>query len=280
MNLEAIAVNIKKRGEIYFSGTNSEIFYPADGNEICYKVEEESFWFKHRNNCIKEAVKKFCPDKVFFDIGGGNGFTAKSLQDSGIETVNVEPGEQGAINSINRGLKNVICSTLDDAGFKPSSLPVIGLFDVVEHIDDDKAFLQNIYHYLENNGLVFITVPAYKFLWSDEDNFVCHFRRYLIKDLTTRLRDIGYKIEYSTYIFSILPLPIFLFRTIPWILGLKKFITARKKIDIELWKKEHKTRLGFTGNLLEKIWRWELKRIKNKRFIPFGGSCFIIARKP
>ena len=41
------------------------------------QLEEDSFWFNHRNNIIANAVKKHSKGNVFFDIGGGNGFVAK-----------------------------------------------------------------------------------------------------------------------------------------------------------------------------------------------------------
>ena len=40
-----------------------------------------------------------------------------------------------------RGLDPVICATLSDAGFLPQTLDAAGLFDVVEHIADDREFL-------------------------------------------------------------------------------------------------------------------------------------------
>ena len=49
------------------------------------QIEEDSFWFKHRNNIIANSVQKHSPNKTFFDIGGGNGFVAKRLQNDGIK---------------------------------------------------------------------------------------------------------------------------------------------------------------------------------------------------
>jgi hypothetical protein len=67
---------VQKEG-IWHAKTASDISYPEAGNEICYQIEENSFWFKHRNNCILTAVKKYNEGRLFFDIGGGNGYVAK-----------------------------------------------------------------------------------------------------------------------------------------------------------------------------------------------------------
>jgi hypothetical protein len=209
----------------------NKISYPKEGNDLCFKLEDNSFWFKHRNNCIIEVVKKYVSDKVFFDIGGGNGFTAKYLEDNGIPTCLVEPGIQGCLNAKTRGLSNIVCSTLENASFKINSLPAIGLFDVIEHIENDVAFLNMINTYCQPGGFVFITVPAYQFLWSKEDKDAGHFRRYTLQSIKNKLKKSGFETIYSTYIFSFLILPILFFRTIPSMLGLAK--TGQKKSEKE-----------------------------------------------
>ena len=104
MSLEKIAHNIKKaENGIYYSESESHVSYPEDGNYNCLQIEEDSFWFKHRNNIIANSVRKHSPNKTFFDIGGGNGFVAKRLQNDGIKTILVEPGKRGAINANKRG---------------------------------------------------------------------------------------------------------------------------------------------------------------------------------
>jgi hypothetical protein len=76
-----------KKDAIYYSARTRKLSYPEDGNEDCFELEDESFWFKHRNNCIIEVVKRFNPKDIFFDIGGGNGFVAKGLENNGVQTV-------------------------------------------------------------------------------------------------------------------------------------------------------------------------------------------------
>lgn len=275
MKLEEIANNIVlDESGIYFSKSESEISYPEEGNEECMQLEESSFWFKHRNNIIAHKVKVDNREKTFFDIGGGNGFVAKRLQEESVEVVLVEPGKEGASNAKKRGVNSVVCSTLEDAGFKEEVMDAVGLFDVVEHIKDDVAFMKSINRYLKRGGRVYITVPAYKMLWSKEDDDAGHFTRYTLKTMNQLLIQSGFKIEYSTYFFSILPFPIFMFRTIPSLLGLNK-----KSNDLAKHKDEHAEREGATSSFLDKVWRWELSKIAQKRRIAFGGSCFIVASK-
>lgn len=268
---------LDKSKDIWYAQDKSQISYPEEGNDWCFQIEENSFWFNHRNNCIISTVKNFCPDKTFFDIGGGNGFVAKGLEKAGIKSVLVEPGAKGAQNAKRRGLKNIICSTLEDADFKSSSIPVAGLFDVVEHIEDDVAFLSNIHKVIEPGGFVFITVPAYQMLWSVDDEYAGHFRRYTTASLGKKLKKIGFKMTYSSYIFSILPFPIFLFRTIPSLFKSKENSTDLN--DLERHKDDHKPNEGILTKILNKVWKKELSHIQNKKSLPFGGSCFVVAKK-
>ena len=275
MNLEKIAHNIKKsENGIYYSKSESSVSYPEEGNEVCLQIEEDSFWFNHRNNIIANSVRKHSPNKTFFDIGGGNGFVAKRLQNDGIKTILVEPGKSGAMNANKRGVKNVICSTLQDAKFEHNSIDSVGLFDVVEHIEDDYSFLNNINKYLKDDGCIYITVPAFNFLWSNEDDDAGHFKRYSTNELNELLKKCGFCIIQSTYIFSILPIPVFLFRSLPSKLGFNK-----KSNDLEKHKNEHQQKKGILNNIMQNIWNWELSRINSNKKISLGGSCFVIGKK-
>lgn len=268
----SISNNLELVGDIWTAKSKPKISYPDEANEMCFHIEENSYWFRHRNNCIIEAVKQFPPKGLFFDIGGGNGFVAKELEENGIETVLVEPGENGVTNARKRGLRHIICAALENAGFKFHTLSTVGLFDVVEHIEDDKTFLKLVFDLLQPGGRLYLTVPAFNFLWSGEDDYAGHFRRYTCESLRKILQEIGFHVEYATYIFSILPVPIFLLRSLP---GRLKLI--QKRNSEENHKREHSQPGGMMGKLLAKTLKLELKRIKHKKMIPCGSSCLIAA---
>lgn len=273
IDFRSISNNLESVDDIWVAKSKSNISYPDKANEMYFQIEENSYWFHHRNNCINEVVKLFSPNGIFFDIGGGNGFVAKELEENGIETVLVEPGETGVSNARKRGLRHIICATLENAGFKSHALSTIGLFDVVEHIEDDKAFLKLVFDLLEPGGRLYITVPAFNFLWSGEDDYAGHFRRYTIKSLRKILQEIGFHVEYATYIFSVLPVPIFLFRSLP-----NRLKLLPKRSSEETLNREHSQPGGMMGKLLEKALKIERKRIRHKKAVPFGSSCLIAAK--
>jgi SAM-dependent methyltransferase len=266
---------LRNENGIYFSGAAFPVSYPEYGNDIFFTVEDESYWFSHRNRCIIEMIRKFRPaGSLFFDIGGGNGFVSKTIQDSGFDAVLVEPGINGVVNARKRGIKNIICASFQDIGLEPGSVPAVGLFDVLEHIMDDAEFLRMINGYMEPGGDIFITVPSYGFLWSDEDVEAGHFRRYNAVKLEKLLEDCGFRIEYSTYMFAFLVLPILLFRVIPFKMG---FIRGRK--DLKDRESEHKIKFGPAQRIIEAFLGVEARNIGRMKKNASGSSCMIVARK-
>src|SRR5579863_2596381 len=100
VSIHHIATKLE-RGEqgIWFSPNSSEVSYPSEGNESCFELEDDSFWFQHRNRCIRAIVGGFPPAGPLFDVGGGNGFVSLGLQRAGWQCVVVEPGRSGALNA-------------------------------------------------------------------------------------------------------------------------------------------------------------------------------------
>lgn len=245
-----------------------EISYPDDGNANCYQVEDKSFWFLRRNELIYWVVKRFAKGGSFIDLGGGNGFVSRRLQDiSDLSVIMVEPGKTGCENASRRGVQGVFHGTIDD--FVPGKrFDNIGMFDVLEHIPEDLTFLKSLHERLEDDGRIFMTVPAYKFLWSDEDVSAGHYRRYTISKLQGIAFESGFEVYFSSYFFASLIPIIFFLRSIPFILRKKK---NRSSSD------DHSE--GFLATMLSALLKIELGLIMKVGRLPVGASCLVILRK-
>ena len=260
---------------IWYAAEQEDVSYPSEGNDQCFEIEDKSFWFQHRNACIVELVKKFPPhgNGPIFDVGGGNGFVAKGLMDAGWDVVLVEPGPAGARNAKTRGVRDVVCATTQSAEFKPGSMPAIGVFDVVEHIEDDVAFLRHLHDLLEPGGMLYLTVPAYQFLWSHEDTHAGHFRRYNAKTLRERVERAGFEVRLVSGMFTWLIVPVALFRCLPF----HFFGRGKKGVRRAEESKADHSIPEWLAQLVKAPHLWERARICESRPIGFGASLICAA---
>ena len=275
LNVSEIAPNLRLGDDgIWVASRGEVVSYPQGGNEACYQIEDSSFWFIHRNACIAAAVKSFPPPEKgpIFDIGGGNGYVSLGLMRAGFETVLIEPGSVGASNGKKRDLPTVICATTTAAAFKSSTLDAIGLFDVIEHIDNDLQFLDEMHDLLKPKGRLYITAPAFSALWSREDELAGHYRRYSCDAIGALIERAGLKLEYSTYIFRPLPLPIYLLRSLPHRVGINR-VSGDAAGD-------HKLGNRVVASVLDALLNGEIRNIELRKRMTFGASCLLVASAP
>jgi len=274
LDLAALAPSLEQRqpGLWFARQDGTQVSYPAHGNAACLAVEDHSFWFRHRNRVIVEFVTRFHRDGTFFDVGGGNGYVARALISAGIDCILIEPGVDGALAARARGVEPVVCGRLEDLSMPSGCAASVGLFDVLEHIEDEAAALKLIHSLLEPSGRLFLTVPAYQFLYSSEDREAGHFRRYTIPRLHRVLANNNFRIEFSSYIFTPLPPLIFLSRTIPTRLGM------RNVENREIARSQHAPR-GPAAWMMDRMLELELRRLRAGERCLFGGSCLCVAVK-
>lgn len=256
---------------IFRAGRQASVSYAEDGHDVCFGVEDSSFWFRHRNDCIAALVGNHPPTGPILDLGGGNGFVSQRLLAEGHDVVLLEPGIAGACNArLRRRLPQVVCSTLEDAGFRERSFGAIGMFDVIEHIEEDRAFLGMVRPLLVPGGKLYLTVPCHQWLWSRADINAGHFRRHTLASLTALLAG-NFRIDYASYFFAPLVVPQFLLRALPHRLGLDR---RHALLSTEA---EHGGGEGLAVRMLERLLAREARRIARQDRIAFGASALIAA---
>jgi SAM-dependent methyltransferase len=233
-------------------------------------IEDRSFWFAHRGAAIVKVAQRLPPDGCVFDVGGGNGYVSRALRSAGFDAIVIEPGPDGARAALGRGLTPVVNATTETAGFRPGGMPAIGLFDVLEHVEDHVGLLVHLRDLLRPGGRIYVTVPAYQWLWSVDDVQAQHFRRYTTKTLRHVMEKAGFAVEFSSYLFRPLPLPILLVRSLPSRLGRRNEEGSRSG--------EHTAPSGFAGRVFSWALDRELRRLGKGR-VRFGSSVLMVASK-
>jgi SAM-dependent methyltransferase len=233
-------------------------------------LEANNFWFRSRNDLIVWALGRYFPEAVsFLEIGCGTGFVL-----SGIATAYPRMALYGSeMYGVGLGFASARVPHAQlmqmDARVIPfvEHFDVVGLFDVLEHIEEDEKVLLQIRRALKPGGGLLLTVPQHRWLWSSFDTFSCHVRRYTRNDLHAKLSRAGFEILRSTSFVSLL-LPAMV---------LSRLHRSNQTEAIDSLK-------GFNlpprlNHVLEEILRFENLLIRLGCPFRLGGSRLVAARK-
>ncbi|MFA5942653.1 MAG: class I SAM-dependent methyltransferase [Candidatus Paceibacterota bacterium] len=160
---------------------------------------ERSWWYRGRAFAIRAVLARArvaVPVESILDFGAGYGGMYAELVRFGRQIYAFEPDADARAGAARRGYASVY-GTAENALSEPYDL--IGLFDVIEHIEDDESFLRSLDKALAPGGQLVITVPAFKFLWSEHDVTHRHFRRYDRRSLSGVLSRAGYEVVVMSY---------------------------------------------------------------------------------
>ena len=148
---------------------------------------------------------------VVLDIGCGDTFVVEQLaaeyQDATFYAVDTAFTEE-LVERYTTRLNNprILLFESLDAIPPPITRPanLILLMDVIEHIEQDRAFLIDLCRrpFIGSNTHLFVTVPAYQGLFSSHDSFLGHYRRYSNDTLRRCLEASGLKVIDIGYFFS------------------------------------------------------------------------------
>ena len=252
-----------------------ELHYPDEAHQILADIEERSFWFRHRNRVILWMAQRYPCDGPLLDVGGGNGFQSLALQNVLPSVVMVEPGPDGCRIARARGVRRVVQGQLQDLGLQPDSVGGVGLFDVLEHVRDAPALLRESARVLREDGRLYVTVPAFRVLWNEEDDFARHHRRYTVDTLRAEVESCGLAVDRCAYFFQPVFLPMLILRALPYRLRRRR---GALRADAPARTAGH----ALPGSV-ERIVMWFLDReqrtLANGDSPAFGSSVLCVAQK-
>ena len=150
-------------------------------------AQQAHWWFRGRRAVLKQLIENagLAPQPEILELGCGTGSNLPMLSAYGRVTA-VE------LDDFAREYARATTGIDVHPGALPEPLPafsqpfdLIGMFDVLEHIEAHGPALERVRGLLAPNGRLLVTVPAYQWLYGAHDRLHHHHRRYTAQSLRT-----------------------------------------------------------------------------------------------
>ena len=171
------------------------------------ELDERHWWYRARRQIIADLIRREAQlpkNARILEIGCGTGHNLSMLSGFG-HVEGLELDDEARTLSEKRLGRKVMSSPLPElAGVPDRHYDLIGAFDVIEHIDDDKAALASIATKLKPGARFMMTVPAHQWMWTAHDVANHHKRRYSRRMLKQLIEASPMKLERLGYFNSLL----------------------------------------------------------------------------
>ena len=144
-------------------------------------LERDHWWFRGRRRVyggmLASLLGQQRPRRTL-DLGCGMGGFQEILRQLSDEVFACDVDCASLRVCRRRGFNETVAAASHRLPFADASFDLVCLFDVLEHSADDRAVLWEINRLLKPGGMVFLSVPAYQFLYANNDRVAGHYRRY------------------------------------------------------------------------------------------------------
>jgi SAM-dependent methyltransferase len=246
---------------------NSETEKNPTPYDIEDKVESFHWWFSGRRKLLRYLLLSTNINfkERAIDLGCSIGLNLRMISDFEIQAIGLDFSRYALSLAKSRLNLPLINGDLNQLPIRPKSIGLVIAMDILEHLDDDKNGIHEIYLALKEGGILILTVPAFKFLSGVQDVVAGHKRRYSRREIVIKLQHEGFEIVRFSYFNFLLFFPILIARRMIRLLGLK--IRSENEVNCPL--------INF---FLKAIFSFEIHALKLLSF-PFGVSIFCIAKK-
>jgi SAM-dependent methyltransferase len=178
--------------------------------EFVYDVlnNDDWWWEVGRRSLVKNLLERYGGNGLngrqgqrpaILEIGCGAGAMLEDLERFG-SPVGMDIAEAAPQYWRERGLNTVALGDATALPFRGDQFDIVIAVDVLEHVDDEKAAIEEMRRVTTIGGRLIVTVPAFQFLWSRRDVQCHHKRRYTLEKFRSSLLLGGFKINKATYI--------------------------------------------------------------------------------
>ena len=177
------------------------------------RAEDVHFWHRARNRFIRQKIEALGVGRGarILELGCGAGCVSAELARAGYEVTGID-GHRSllAVACVRAPRARFLCRDLRQGlpDVERGAFDVVGLFDVIEHLDDPLGAIVGALAFLKSGGHVVGTVPALMALWSSIDEHAGHKRRYARESLEALLAEMRgvTVVEIAPFFRSLVPL--------------------------------------------------------------------------
>ena len=166
------------------------------------ELERTHWWFRGRRTVylglLSHHLGSTRPQRVL-DLGCGMGGFLEGLAELGERVVPSDVSLESLGHCSERGFTDGVLSSGYSLPFADDSFDLVCMFDAIEHIPDDHRVMQEVARVLRPGGRVFVSVPAYQFLYANNDRVAQHMRRYTRGMLSGVFEQAGLRVERNTH---------------------------------------------------------------------------------
>ena len=243
--------------------------------EEYHDISEWHWWYKGRRRIIFSILEKYFNHKILFnilDVGCGPGEMLNDLSKFG-KIFSVDCDLKAIKICIQKGCLNTCISEAENLPYRESFFSLVLMLDVLEHLDSDENGLKEAVRVCKPGGIILLTVPAFQFLWGNQDIVSNHRRRYSIKDLNALVNSKELNVIKVSYF------NFFLFPIISALRVLRNLmLNDYKKVETTVKSDFSINKPGLFNNILTAIFSLECKFIDFLDF-PVGSSIICVLKK-
>ena len=170
-------------------------------------LDNRHWWYVARRKVLTELIRRRAMPPAgarLLEIGCGTGHNLQMLAQFGAVDA-LEVDETARTLAEKRLGKPIFSAPLPDlTGVPDGQYDLVAAFDVVEHIEDDRAAVKSVARLLKPGGKFIATVPAHQWMWSAHDVVNHHQRRYSKAGLKALIEGSPLKLETIGYLNSLL----------------------------------------------------------------------------
>ncbi len=223
------------------------------------------FWIERRFEVFKRlAGHLFTGDAKVGEFGCGHGIVQRQCEDAFQAAVHGYDLNVAALEKNVSRASRLYCYDIHARAVElRQAFDILIMFDVIEHIDDDHAFVASAVHHLKPGGHLIVNVPALQGLYSAYDRRVGHVRRYDLRQLRAVAERNGLVVDSMTY----------------WGLPLLPLLVVRKLV-LGKTPNERTVRTGFhSGSSVTNALLRTLSRLEPVPQVLGGTSLMMVARR-